>query len=221
MTLWLRASGISGNPIDSWANDPLGAGGGSFINTLTARPSQATINGIIAADFDGTNDSLLGATAASNYMTTSAFEGACVVRMDTLGVDVDISTVYGADSIWTLQTGAFAGLQITTSGARLYTFNGSVYVGSGYAAITTGQTQLIRFRLSGGTLYVRVGAGAEVSAAGALSSLASVMRLGANYNATSFCDGALCEMIMSNAVLSASDRAGLGEYLGAKWGCAA
>ena len=61
---WYKPSGLSGyadtDPIDSWA----AAGGitGTLVGTTTTRPLKrdAGINGLAAADFDGTDDTLAG-----------------------------------------------------------------------------------------------------------------------------------------------------------------
>jgi hypothetical protein len=44
------------------------------------------------------------------------------------------------------------------------------------------------------------------------------MRIGANYNATAFFDGKLCELLVCNAALSAAQRTGIRAYLAARWG---
>lgn len=66
-SLWFGASpsGLSGSPVDSWA-DPIG--GRTISASGTNRPAASTVNGLPAADFDGSNDQLqvsAGAALAS------------------------------------------------------------------------------------------------------------------------------------------------------------
>lgn len=182
--------------------------------------TSATINGYAAPDFDGTNDNMLSDVNASSIATTTAWEFAAVYQPDVLGADAGDGVPYTRTCLFSSVTGATIGCSITTSGVKTFIYDGA-YKNSPYAAISTGAASLITGRLESSTIYARVGAASEVSAAaGTITSLASQLRIGANYNATAFVDGKLASLVFTNAVLSAAERASLRSYLGAKYGVA-
>lgn len=223
LTLWERAPNISGSPIDSWANDAAASGGGTFTQTLTARPSVGSINGIAAATFArASSQSLLGATALSSYITTTALEGFIVVNVTSLGTanDATDSTPYSRPALFTGTTGARLGVSVSASGVKAWVFNGTTYVNTPFVAISAGTPTLIGFRLSGATIFVSVGnLASEVStgSTGAIDLLTSVFRIGANYDATFGSDATIGEIVLYNRALATGERSRVRSYLNSRF----
>lgn len=218
LTLWERSANISGSPIDSWANDALASGGGTFTNTGTNRPTVGSINGITAATFASASaQSLLGATALSSYITTTSLEGFIVVNVASLGTGNDSadSTPYSRPALFTGTTGARLGVSCSASGIKAWIFNGTTYTNTPFCSITAGTPTLIGFRLSAATIYVSVGdLASEVStgSTGAIDSLTSNFRIGANFNGTVGSNSTIAEIVLYNRVLTTAERAQVRAY---------
>lgn len=221
LTLWLdeREQTTTGSGISDWQNQA-GAAVNFVQGTDASRPPASTVNGYAAPDFDGSADRLDTTSLLSDVAAADAFEGWAVVSLDALGADVaDASAgtrVQIITSGGTLQPRW--GVSATTSGIKMWLFDGAAVDNTGYAAISTGATALVTWRLAAGTMYARVNADAEVSAAGGpLGDLTRILRIGTSYNAAAFLNGRVASVGMCNAVLSTGERASLRSYLGAKY----
>lgn len=226
LKLWLdqRDLVVTGLGYSDWGNQA-GASVDFTQATDSFRPAaDTTINGFAAPNFDGADNRMDSTSLLSDISAADAFEFAMVYLPDTLGADVADASAFDREAVF--QSGSALSPRLvvsaTTSGVKLTVFDGAAFDNTPYAAISTGVASLITGRLDAGSLYVRVGADAEVSAAGGpQGDLTRILRIGANRNATAFCDGKLATIVWCNAVLSAAERASLRAYLAAKYGVTA
>lgn len=181
------------NVIDSW-NDQSG-GARNLTASTTARPeaAAAVLHGRDVVRFDGSNDLLAGA-ALSNFITASAWTIYCVARWRSVASLVGAASPWTHDAVLGDASGylALTAKQAATYGSdqaitvQGYNFDGSADVVS--ASATQNVWYLLRLRLSGGNLGLRVGrAGSEVTtASGNTQVLTGALRLGRGNAASVF-----------------------------------
>lgn len=215
---WKGGEGLTGDPVTSWLDV---VNGGDLV-TGTA-PAQKTQNGIQVPDFDGT-DHLLDSGAAPgeyNLLHNTSEMTICVVctRDTTSGADGILST--GDD-----QTGE-VGIYLGGTGANnAYV---SITTGSGYAAqITTTATpfsdanphcfMVTKSSGDGVRTYVDgVADGTSALTGASASGHTNALVIGRRTAGRDW-DGAICEVMIFNAILSDGDRADLYAWIAARWG---
>lgn len=210
-TLLLMDTGISGSPIDTWAN--AGSAAGSFSGTTTARPTAVTIDAHTCAQFDGSNDRMTGGPALSALFSASAYSVLAIIKPIAL-------------------TGAAGGIGWNMRGAFTDNVNGDMWPlnfnGSGYCAghwdgttntataeigVSTGTVYYFETVFGSGTVTARANATTKTASRGNVSDRTGLSSLGANFNASVFLNATVCEVWGFNVALTAGQLADCQAYL--------
>jgi hypothetical protein len=223
---------VSGTAVTQW-NDKSGNAYNLTQGTSSLRPQSntRTQNGLNAIDFDGSND-VLSAATASNWTFLSNTSGA------TVFVTVFADTASDARYLWSTFGGSFG--YVGSYGSVLGNDNTSIgsAVGNGALAAMYLETSTpVATDNTAFTITAQYNLGATASQRGFLaknggtqvnnntaSDTASAsapqtpLGVGGLPSFSESWDGLLCEMIIYNAVLNATDRGKVETYLAAKWG---
>lgn len=193
-----------------------GNSGSRALSEATNPPSAGTtLNGYAPADFI-TNEKLENATALSSF-GSSALSFAALVRVDTFAADDN----FGGDVQPRIfgDTGSYFNLCISTSGAKLYVYDGAVKQ-TAYVALIAGTWTLLMGKWDGNNLYLTknsVAFGAGV-ASGAPQLATGTLLVGCNYNATSFLDGAVARLLISPDNWGSTEFDGIRSSTNARYG---
>ena len=212
MSLWVRTA-YAGAP---WAGETSTGTSGS--RSLAAGPAPAVganLNGRATASFNGTTHVLVNADTIDQLFTT-AYDVFALVNLAALGAD---ATVYDEPAILS-DTGGNWGLHVSTSGARLYHFDGGA-LASGRAVVGTATWTLIRGRWDGAALTIGLNSGAlgGSQAAGAPGGIAvNSLKVGANYAGAVFLSGLVAELMVFPSNLSAGNTTNVIGYLNTRHG---
>ena len=214
LTGWWRAP-YSASP---WVGTPSeGLSGNRNLTEATNPPAVGGArNGYAPPDFDGVNDQLSTALTIANFFTTS-MSFIALINMDTLAVDGSDDAAPGIIA----DTGSYFKVKIEASGAELYFFNAGAKR-SGYVAISTATWTMVRAKWSGTNLYIAKNAGAWSApvASGAPDITTGTIRVGANYNATTFIDGRVAELMVADSELSDASFDGIRRYINKRYALA-
>lgn len=197
---WWRAS-YSGLPWAATASAGASGTTGSLVTNLSDPATGAAQNGLTPADFDGTANNAINATASTTLFSASAGTIVALFRADTAAAPT--GSTYNDPALYVDAGVANTGLTYTTSG-----FTGFVVVSAAYKSVSvaaaTGAYHLVMMRWNGSVLGVRVDSGAESTVAAAAVTLsAGTVAVGRGYAGT-FVDGRLLELMTSASDLSAS-----------------
>jgi len=224
---------VSGTAVTQW-NDKSGNGYNLTQGTAGLRPISGvrTQNGKNAIDFDGSND-VLNAATASNWTFLSNTSGA------TVFVTVFADTASDARYIWSTFGGSFGyvgsyqsvlGNDNTSIGSAVG--NGALaamYLDTSTPVATdnTAFTITAQFDLGKPSAsqrgYLSKNGGTQVNNntatdAASSSSPQTPLGVGGLPGFSESWDGLICELIIYNAVLNATDRGKVITYLASKWG---
>lgn len=156
------------------------------------------------ADFDGTNDQLVGA-AMSNFITDAAYSGWALVNVDAIATDStpvpfdNDAIVSDSSSRWFvyLRSSGLVGLQhqqSTTADRIIVT-----------TTFSTGAKKLVQWRYDGVNIQIRVNDGAWQSTAAAsllTDGMAGAFNVGRNYNAGRLLNGKMHALATSKVCLT-------------------
>ncbi len=212
LTGWWRAS-YGGSP---WAGvASAGASGSRTLAEAGTPPAVgAALNSLDTADFDGSDDCLKTAAAASSYVTDSA--GSYWILFNADAAAAAEATPVGDASVLGLQASGFMGCAINSTGFRPWIHDGaykSVTIATGSP---TGAWILGQAKWNGTTLYGRINGGSWSStAAGAVGDLSAVLKMGGHF--TPF-NGLVAEMGITDSALSDDDFDDIVSYIESRYG---
>lgn len=224
---------VSGTAVTQW-NDKSGNAYHVTQATSGLRPQSGTRtqNGLNAIDFDG-GDDILNAATASNWTFLSNTSGATVFVTAYADAAADSRWLWSTNGGSAIYTGSSAYVQSTdlmaigTSRAVNGTSAMDVYLSTPSATDNTAFTMTSQFDLGQATAslrgYVAKNGGTQVNnntetASASTSAPQTPLAIG-NIPSYSYAwDGLICEIIMYNSVLNATDRGKVESYLAAKWG---
>ncbi|WP_394891006.1 Ig domain-containing protein [Mesorhizobium sp. AaZ16] len=199
-----RYTDVSG-AVSSW-NDQSGNSRHMAQATAGNRPLVATAgpNSIACADFDGTDDILVGSIAISNFISASA--GYLVVSFLADTITVNNANAWSNHAIIE-DFGQFLGLHLRDTGSpdtiSAYNWDGNADVAA-RVEINAGTANVAEWRHEGGNVYVRVNGGTEASAAsGNTQLLTGQLRFG---GASAWLDGKIFEVATFSTVPASGDR---------------
>jgi hypothetical protein len=205
LTMWNRA-----NFVDApWVGETSAGTSSAFSwGTGGNTPGTFAINGLNAADFDGTNDRLFNdVKSLADVLTASTWWLGALVRLDTVIAAVE-SNWYDNDEPIIADSQGGWGLGVSDAGIRAASYDGS-FKTTPWVEFDPGAWGWVEAWLTGGTLSCSLNGGtAQTVACGNSSILASSFpRLGANYNAAKFYDGKIADLMISQTVPDAEERA--------------
>lgn len=223
---WLRADlGVThvANAVSTWA-DQSGNGRDFTQGVGAARPTLQSTGGPSSQaciDFDGTND-LATASAASGFVSASAYTCFCVFKADAISTSAGDATAYDNDGPWgdsSANVGFFLRNAPSDQGLA-YNWDGSSDVVP--FACEVGDWHVAEQRHESGTLYARLHDVAEAStASGNTTALTAAMRIGSVYaTAAQYFDGQIAELIWWSRALSLAERQLVRAYLTTRYGLA-
>jgi hypothetical protein len=224
---------VSGTEVTQW-NDKSGNAYNVTQGTSSLRPLSGTRtqNGLNAIEFDGGND-ILNAATASDWTFLSNTSGATVFVTAYADSAADSRWLWSTSGGSAIYVGSSAYVQsndllaIGTSRGVNGTSAMDVYLSTPSATDNTAFTMTSQFDLGQGTASLRgyiwkngasqTNNNTETASASA-SAPQTPLAIG---NIPSFSlawDGLICEVIIYNALLNATDRGRVESYLAAKWG---
>lgn len=159
-------------------------------STQQPLPTTAGPNSRACADFDGSTDSLFGA-AISNFIANNAGYMVASVIADTIAsAAVGAGFYIGGDAILndTVSSG-YMGLLFGASGRCVgYNYDGTQdYANGAASAVSAGTAYVVEWRHEGGTMYVRVNGGTEVTVAtGNTQVMTGLLRMGEGWDGKIF-----------------------------------
>lgn len=223
LQLWLKPSGLSGSPIDTWADN--GGSARDFSATSTTRPAAGTLGANNAADFDGSNDymSPVGSvTLATLIGNGSAYHVVCVYQQDTAAPTGTLPYTSG-EAILSDNSGYWSIYAMERSGNKIGVYHydsGTKYV---EVNATLSALQCIEVGKSGGISYARASGTASTTGTGSTATGniglgTGAMSIGRNTTGSTFWDGAIGEVIVCNAALTTDEQSNLRLYLAQQWG---
>jgi hypothetical protein len=210
-----------GTPIDTWTNQHVGVANDDLTAAGAARPAAGrTINSLAAPDFGGTANQFITGLANSSFVSAAAYHVFAVVELDAV---VGTSASGYLNECALVNIGAYWWMGFREN-AGAYT----VIVGHNAAAvdkqpaaqsISLATPTLIEWWYDGANINLRVGATVATQiAAGNVTLLTHVVRVGSRYNAASnFLDGAIAEIVICNAAQSATVQADARAFLSWKY----
>lgn len=201
---------LTGGFVSQW--DDLSGGGLHLTQTVEAnRPGTATVNGRQAVDFDGSNDHLFTSSTAIvrtifnvHVIDTANVAQSIYHTQSGTGVtDLRMHLLYSSLNEYRSQSVAFVTNQGVSGGSRTANPRLSAFTFSGSAS--TG-------RLDGSVL------GGTTAAAGSdnVGVWLGIRRIGSTNSLP--LDGKICEHILYDRVLTATEIGAVEKYLSAKWG---
>lgn len=214
LTGWWRAS-YAGSP---WvATASAGTSGSREFSEATNPPGTFAINGLNAADFDGTNDRLRTVTLTlQDLLGTSGYYVGILAYLDT--TEAAGANYYDDEALFTTDSGGM-GISVSNSGVRAGHNDGG-YKQTAAVACATGAWKWIDAWYDTTNLNVAVNGGAAASvAAGACASPGGQQpRVGSNWAGAKFLDGKVAEIITAASDIGATNRTGLRSYVNARYG---
>lgn len=173
--------------------------------TGSARPALVTVNGRLAADFDGVDDIMSAGSAYTNFIAVGAAYACFSIYPDAITSNQSNSysnhTVFG-------DSGDFIGLNLKAGATAIaYNYDGTVDNPTG-VAITAGAPHTVEWRHTGGSLDLRVDGGSWSSVASGNTSGGSTLNIGGNINAaaTQAFNGKIAEFVFCQTVPSGANQ---------------
>lgn len=216
----LMPADISGAPVDSWTNTGVAGVNYDYTGAGATRPAAGTVDGQVAAIFDGVDDVLDDvAGTLAGVIDPNAYTLLFVLNPTASGVvggtDYAMSIAYG-------DTGGYLNVGVYASGAgykvrALHWDSAARIVDSAELPFNT--PIYVEITYDGATMSMRVAAAAAGTvAAAAVGSLTSATRIGRAYPfaGAAFFEGGVAFIFTKKAALSAGDlalaRAGIVTY---------
>lgn len=188
-----------------------GGSGGRNLAEATNPPNTGAIGGRTGANFDGTNDRLVSANNLSTFIAAAAYSVEIVFSADTAPAASSPNgrlLSHGPSTAW--------GVDFNTNGIVVY-HNDSGGVKTTTKACATGGIHHASIWYDGTNVNVVVDGGtAATTAAGSISGLSSVMRVG-NDSTSLFYDGRIAALLMAPSNLGPTARTNLRTYLQARY----
>lgn len=190
------------------------------------RPLTRQVNGRTAIDFDGSNDFLASAHNASVFLgaTPGDLEVNAVYVADTFTASTDGSWSVVAACLFGAQASARYNLLVGTAAAysAVFTNTPAVKVATSATAPSAGAVHRARAIITGAVdIQAKDGSGnAGTTATGAVPNATNYgfpIDLGRNPAQTIFFDGALCEVVVTPRVLTATERSALDAWFVSRW----
>ncbi len=209
---WWRAS-FSESP---WVGTASAGSSGSRDLTEATNPpvTGAAVNGLVPADFDGTNDVLTNATAISTLLSASAWSMWALVNLDA--INTNNADVWLNDPIL-CDTGAFWGVHLK-SGGTVHAFQWDGASKSVSETISTGAWALVQAKYNGTNLLLRVNSGSwQSAAAGNISTLTGTLRAGVTPTGGHALDGRIAEIGIADLVISDADFDNIKSYVNSRY----
>lgn len=185
--------------------------------TAAYRPALTTVNGKLAADFDGSNDIMSAGSAYTNFIAIGAAYACFSIYPDTISSNQ--GNVYDNHCIFG-DSGDYTGLFLKSGATALaYNYDGNVDSPTG-VAITAGAPHTVEFRHTGGVLGVRVDGGSWSTVSSGNTSGGSTLNIGGNVNAaaTQAFNGKIAEFVFCQTVPSDANqdaiRSALASHIG-------
>jgi hypothetical protein len=203
-----------------------GSSGGRDISEGSTPPTVGSaVNGHNPADFDGTDDVLVGAVGSMTAMiAVSAYSTAMVIKADTMDTSNFESGSPHADRlILGVHTSGTWGVGVGVTSGAVKTVFAFHYDGTdrimATAPMSSGAYHRVQTWYDGTNIRISVDgvAGVTSPTAANVNSLGSIFRMGTNYIATNFFDGQVAEVIVANTNLGATNRAKLDAYFRDKY----
>ena len=198
-----------------------GTSGSNNATEATNPPGIVAVNGRNAPDFDGTNDRLVLAGTLDTYVNTNAGTGVALVYIDAIATN-DV-TAYANDCLMCTTPTAELAIALRSNGSVLFhLYDGGNKLAS--RAFTTGGLHSIVWTHDGSTIKIGVdelpgaAGGLSSAAAGSISGMTAGVRLGTNYNASTFLNGRVPAFYASDTVLSSANIYSLYSRLNALYG---
>jgi hypothetical protein len=196
-----------------------GTSGSVNLTEATNPPSAGTaLNGFAPALFDGTNDKLGNATSISSFFTAAA--GSFIALFKPGALDADgIHNNDTAPKVFS-DTASIVALKVTDAGAKLYIFGGPVIL-TPAVALSVGTWVAVKCKWDGTNVYVGSGTGAfgaATSMATASAFGAGTLRVGCNYNASSFLNAQIAGLVFGSAAWPDDDFNNVVTYWNSKFG---
>jgi hypothetical protein len=221
LTGWWRAANggeYNGSP---WAGTAsAGSSGSNALSEATNPPAAGSaVNTHPPADFDGTNDRLVGDGTFDTYFNAGAGSGAILFNADAITTD-DGTNVYENDCLLATNSAAYFHLYLRSSNVLGIRFVDDT-VGERILSIAfagTGAWVFVQWKWNGTTLYLRVNGGSWASTPCTnLALLTDTLRIGVNYNAGQVFDGKILEIMTADSVLSDATFNGILSYERARY----
>lgn len=211
LTGWWRAS-YAGSPWPGIAS--AGSSSGRNLAEATNPPSIGTaLNGLTPANFEGTDDIIASSFQLDSFVSSGAWYVGVLARAGALAAAVatfiDACLITEPNGQW--------GIAVSASGARAFTNDGANKA-TGFVTFGTSTWTWIEAWYDGTTLSISSNGGTPATvAAGSLTSPNLRTPTLAGSGASSFFNGQIAEVVLSNATLLAS-RANLKSYINTRYG---
>ncbi len=209
-SLWVEAA-YAGSP---WTGITSAGTSGSHNLSEATHPATAgaTLNGFVTASFDGVNKQLSDAIGASNFWAAGSVSFAALVNMTSIpvgaGPDAD-PKIFG-------DTSADFALGVHDGAAFLRMGSGT---NSPDIALSTGVWTMLRGKCDGANIFLAKNAvafGAGTADTGPI--LGGTLKVGCNFNASSFANGLFAGLIIMPVVASSTDFDNIRGYWNTKFG---
>lgn len=173
-----------------------GTSGSKSLNLATGgfsnSPDLGTLlNGHRGAAYDGTKDSYDSSHDASTFISLSAYRLVAVV----VPASLPATSGFAPNDPGLVVCAGSVGLSVSSSGARLYHYDGSYQFADGPSALSLDDLHVIDVTFDGSTATVHVdGVAGTPVACGAVPSFSGQFHVGSNYNGTARFDGEVFEV---------------------------
>lgn len=207
---------------DAWFRDYAGSpwsgtvsGGNSGAKTATGTATVGTaINGHAPASFNGTQG-LTSVTTAAGFISTTAYRVCFVIATSTAAAPA--VGAFDDPGIFT-ETGGNWGITWSTSGVKVYHFDGAYKVAS-KACAADGLPHAVDVVYDGVNITVTVdGVAGTPVAAGTCGSLAGAVSWGLNYNNAAKFTGSIYDFLSDGSAMSAMSAADFLSYKQGRYG---
>lgn len=225
LKIWLPPAGLPGSgSISQWSDS---SGNGFHLTQATGskQPTVTTINGKLAALFDGIDDELVRASAFSSIVTASAGFMAGVFRYTAIA---STTTNYWegsaglGDSLGYLSLAPAHDVMGAKKMGGGYIWDGNGKPGNGSSTtVTLPNTFYCEVQWTGSNVTSRINNVDTVAAAGNVQSLSGTILMGRSYNggnSARWFTGSIAEPIACNAVPSAGELANIRAYYASQYG---
>ena len=201
---WWRAS-YAGSP---WVgSSSVGSSGLRNLTEATNPPSNGSaVNGLVPADFDGTNDLLTTGRPVTDFVTAGAGSIAALVNIDAISTAVPLGgTMFNNDAIVN-DIGGYLGLVLggaASNEAQAYIYDGAMK--GARVTVTLATWQFLQMRWDGTRVEIRLNSGSwNTALCGSIQVPTYELRVGASA-ATQLFDGKMLELMFADRYLGAND----------------
>jgi hypothetical protein len=213
---WWRADYAS----SPWAGTAsAGDSGGRDLTGADAPDTGAAQNLKVPADFNGSDDKLRTAAAASNYVTASAGTFIALARLDTVAA-AEANTF--ADPAFIREVSPNFGMHVSDAGLKGAIFDGGSWVYTAAKAFATGAYRAAIMRWNGTNILLAVDSGAVGTTACTgidPTGLTGVLSVGDSH-AGAFLDGRVLEVMVAPTALSDGNITSILSYFNSRYSLA-